>query len=860
MDKFLNLEEPDQAAAWLTQFKADAIVNDVSAEKMKVLFLSKCGVNAIVKLKDMMYPQDINKESCTYEDILENISRIIKPKERLIVAERMQFLEMKQEDGESFNSYLNRLNRQAVRCEFEKLKEDPGSELTKLIFLSVISSSITKLQLLDHLRIKENMTISEIVSMATLIESERSFAEGTKTEAKETIFRGSTQWRQQPNNYRHNIELTKNAQQKASQCGNCGRWHPKRNCPAKNIKCFKCQRMGHFKQYCRSTVHNVNMHQDEMSGTCNEEVMSVNYNPAYKTFDSFVTCLINGRAAKMQIDTGAVCSILPYKLTSAFGLNVVQSNRKLTTFDGRQLQVVGETTAPIEYGNISGDYVFVVIESPFEFGFLGRDLLNLSETLVGQITEELPVIKGYTASVKLADETNNKICPARPVPIHLVTEVKAELRRLEALGIISPCSYAGIKNASPVVWVRKRDGTLRMCADYKVHINDRICTYSYPLPNIETLFANMDKARYFSKIDLRSAYWQIPLDAKSQEICCLNTSNGLYKVNRLQMGLKNSGSIFQHCMETILADIPGIRIYQDDILVYAANMSKLKARENMVFQKLKNANVTMNIEKCLHRVNEVDFLGVNLSSKGLKPSKTLIEKIQLLEAPSNIKELERFLGLVGFYRRFLHSYADLVEPLLAAKRGDFCWGKAQEEAFQKLKFEITQYPVLKPFSLSENVLLTVDASEYAAAGILSQNGQPVAFISHTFTDNERNWSNVEREAFAVVWCVERLRYFLLGKRFKLETDHSPLTSLFGNSLDVSRRASQRIARWALTLSQYDFEVVYIPGSRIPHVDAMSRLKYESDKPEELIFFSDLGSENSIENAFPDYNTASSIAR
>ena len=157
--------------------------------------------------------------------------------------------------------------------------------------------------------------------------------------------------------------------------------------------------------------------------------------------------------------------------------------------------------------------------------------------------------------------------------------------------------------------------------------------------------------------------------------------------------------------------------------------------------------------------------------------------------------------------------------------------------FDSLKAEISQQPILKPFSLDLDSMLTVDASEHAAAGVLSQGGHPVAFVSHSFTPAERNWSNIEREAYAIVWCTQQLRQFLLGRQFIIQSDHRPLEFIFANHVDGSRRVSQRIARWALSLAQFDFNIKYTPGSSLPHVDGLSRL--QATNQDELIFFSDL---------------------
>ena len=159
--------------------------------------------------------------------------------------------------------------------------------------------------------------------------------------------------------------------------------------------------------------------------------------------------------------------------------------------------------------------------------------------------------------------------------------------------------------------------------------------------------AGLNVAKFFSKLDLKSAYWQIELDDESSKICAINTTGGLYKVNRLQMGLKNSSAIFQHCMESILAGIVGVKIYQDDILIYAPSLSKLRSREHAVMNRLKAAKVSVNEHKSIQRVDTIDFLGFNISADGIRPSSSLLSALRSAMRPQNRKELLHFIGLVN---------------------------------------------------------------------------------------------------------------------------------------------------------------------------------------------------------------------
>ena len=221
---------------------------------------------------------------------------------------------------------------------------------------------------------------------------------------------------------------------------------------------------------------------------------------------SKVNCTIDGVSVSMQLDSGAVCSILPVEIVRKIGLTIHPTKRVLTAFDGSSLDVVGEASARIVYGKLSRDHSFVVVKNPFPFGLLGCDLLHYNEAVFSseQATNFLPSIKGYTAAIKCTDGSADKVCAARPVPLHLQSEVSEELTRLVTMGIISPCSNEGVRNASPVVWIRKKDGSLCMCADDKVHVNKRINTFSFPAPSIETIFRALLKRSIFLRLTFKA--------------------------------------------------------------------------------------------------------------------------------------------------------------------------------------------------------------------------------------------------------------------------------------------------------------------------------------------------------------------
>ena len=320
--------------------------------------------------------------------------------------------------------------------------------------------------------------------------------------------------------------------------------------------------------------------------------------------------------------------------------------------------------------------------------------------------------------------------------------------------------------------VQKRDKSLRICVDFKVHVNKAIKSDAYPLPAMETIFAGLCGATDFARLDLKDAYWQIPLDKQSRELCTINTLKGLYHMTRLPKGLKNSSAIFQRVMETILKDLPGVIIYQDDILIHAPSSDLLAKRLSSVISQLQQKNVTVNQVKSVMLAKEVKFLGHLVSANGIKPDPAIATKILSCKPPRDRAELESFLGLVNFFGRMIPNFEKMVAPLHQLRRSGtpFVWTSAHQKAFDCTLSQLAKPPLLQAYSLTEEATVTTDASETTTAGVLTQRRTPVMYVSCVLTLAERNYSNFEREGLAVVWSLLRMRQLLVGRKFTLVTD------------------------------------------------------------------------------------------
>ena len=392
----------------------------------------------------------------------------------------------------------------------------------------------------------------------------------------------------------------------------------------------------------------------------------------------------------------------------------------------------------------------------------------------------------------------------------------------------------------------KSDGNVRIRGDYKITINKAAKINKYPIPRIEDLFASLSGGKHFTKLDLSHAYQQVELDDESRVNVTINTHKGLFVYNRLPFGVSSAPSIFQRVMENLLQGIPGVCVYIDDILVTGQTDGKHLDHLAEVLRRLSKAGMWLKRSKCAFLLPSVQYLGHTISAEGLRTSDEKVIGILKAPAPRNVTELRSFLGLVNYYGKFLPDLATTLAPLYALlqKQKKWAWGREQKEAFQKVKDLLKSSRVLVHFDDKLPLILSCDASPYGIGAVLSHkmtNGdeRPVCFASRTLTSAEQRYSQLDKEALAIVFGVKRYHQYLYGRPFELKTDHKPLTHIFNESKATPTLASARIQRWALTLGAYSYTIQYRKGEENSNADALSRLPQATSqqnppKPAELI--------------------------
>ena len=442
--------------------------------------------------------------------------------------------------------------------------------------------------------------------------------------------------------------------------------------------------------------------------------------------------------------------------------------------------------------------------------------------------DKLGTVKDLKVKLFVKENSPPKFFKARTLPLALREKVSDELDKLQANGIIVPVKFSSW--AAPVVPVIKRDGNVRLCGDYKLTINSVANTEVYPLPRIDELFAAVSGGKVFSKLDLSHAYLQLQLDESSQEYVTVNTHRGLYRYTRLPFGVASAPAVFQCTMETVLKGMPMVVAYLDDILVAGRTEQEHLTHLAQVLERLDSAGMKLKKEKCAFCLPQVEYLGHIISEEGLRPSASKVRAIKEAPVPSSLSELKSFLGLVNYYSKFLSNAATILAPLykLLKNSESWQWNNEQQVAFEKIKEMLTAPNLLVHFDESKPLMLSCDASPYGVGAVLShvyadQLDKPIAYASRSLNTVERKYSQLDKEALAILFGVSKFHHYLYGRHFVICSDHKPLMHTFSPSKAIPNMASARLQRWALTLSGYQYSIKYREGTRMCNADALSRL-------------------------------------
>jgi transposase InsO family protein len=454
-------------------------------------------------------------------------------------------------------------------------------------------------------------------------------------------------------------------------------------------------------------------------------------------------------------------------------------------------------------------------------------------------SSEMGCTNRVTHTIELLDEIPFKE-KCRPIPPSAYDELREHLAELTSAGIIKRSKSPYCSN---IVLVRKKDGSLRLCVDYR-KLNSRTKKDAYNLPRTDALIDCLQGAKFFASLDFFSGYHQVAMDPEAQERTAFSAGPlGFFQYTRMPFGLCNSPSTFQRLMEEVLEGLTMVKcaVYIDDIIVFAPTKTELYERLSEVFDRLRQAHLTLKPKKCSFFQNSVDFLGHSVSAEGVRCSNKHLEAVTSWPEPSNVQQLQTFLGFTGFFRRFIAGYSTIAYPMLKLLKGsekknhkspkrrksqhDYVpweWGKEQQDAFNALKASLTSTPLLVYPDFSKPFTLHVDASRRGLGAVLYQENHGklhvVAYASRSLTGSEKNYTVHKLEFLALKWAVTaKFHQYLYGRKFRVFTDHNPLVYVTSTAkLDANGH------RWLETLGAYDFSIHYKPGKGHADADGLSR--------------------------------------
>ena len=445
--------------------------------------------------------------------------------------------------------------------------------------------------------------------------------------------------------------------------------------------------------------------------------------------------------------------------------------------------------------------------------------------------------------------TGPPICQkAYRMPLTKRAKVDTLIAEMLADDIIRPSNSA---YASPILLVPKKDGETRFCVDYR-KLNAVTESSLFPLPSIPEIFDLVSGSTVYSTLDLKAGYHQMRVAEQDIHKTGFRCHSGHFEFTKVPFGLKTAPNFFQREMNKIMAGLIGVCVfvYIDDILVFSKNEEDNLHHLQQVFDRLRQVGLKLKPTKCAFGLPEVKLLGYVLSKDGIQTDPDKVTAIANLPTPTSIKDVRSLLGMTNYYRTSLPNYAKVAEPLIQLTRKNvrFAWNDERQIAFDELKRLLTSSHVMAPPDLNRKYKLYTDACGYAVGGILVQESDDgvekvIQYVSHTLSATQRKWATIEKEAYAVVYCLDKLRTYIYGAGVDVFSDHKPILSLFTNVM-----SNTKIQRWGVLLAEYGAKIHYIKGKHNIRADILSRLH---STPEPQVAVIDTGEQFDLQSLQED---------
>ena len=692
-----------------------------------------------------------------------------------IIVERHKFKTRNQREGETTEAYITDLKKLANQCEYGNLRND----LIRDRIVCGIKNENTRRQMLKQ----ADLTIERAIQLCQIDEL-------TDERLKEMTAKAE-------------IDELK---QERHKCKRCGQHHGYGKCPAFGSTCNKCSDRNHWAIMCNnprtSYIMQYQQHQrnpesrratlqkypsgtkpkrknkrvyelveedieEEPNGETKYYVDTIETINAPIKDEAHVQLKICGKTVSMKIDTGARINVMKLDVLESMQRNDIriqyQNAVLIKAYGGETFSTLGTVEVECEHNAEFHKITFHIIPRSRP----GTTILGLNDCLklglvqlskeVYQVTTEPKEFQEYqdlfsdtaigklplTYKMKVDKEVAPVVKASRRLPIAYMDDVKKELHRMEGLGVIK-------RAEEPTDWVtcmvatRKKNGDIRVCLDPR-DLNWALKRPHHPMKTREEVISYMPNAKFFTILDAKAGFWQIPLDEDSIKYTTFNSPFGRFQFIRLPFGLNSSAEVFQRTMEQLFSGYP-CSIIVDDILVSGSTIQEHDENLQKVLKRCKEVNLKLNKQKYKVRVQEVSYVGHILTKDGVKPDASKIQAITAMPPPEDKKGIQRLLGMTNYLSKFIPNYSEKTTLLreLLHKGVEFCWLQQHQEAFEALKSELIKPTILQYYDVKKPVVLTYDASQSGLGAVMIQEEKPVAYASRALTETEIRYSQIEK--------------------------------------------------------------------------------------------------------------------